>query len=153
MNEVVRPQGYITATLRYKHKTEILKFKNKVLDSGKKFLADSLLEKPVKPFYIASMLFGDGGTEKEKPKEVLPTMTSLSGTARVKKDVIAQIDPEFPTQAVFTAVVEESEGNNFTLNEMALVLNDGTLFSLSTFPDLNKTDQFEIAWMWVVSFI
>jgi Phage tail-collar fibre protein len=155
MKELISPKGYIQAKIKYKNsRIEILTFQNNVLDSGKSFLANCLLEKHVSPLFIKSMLFADGGTVNGVPKEVITSSTTVSGTVRLKKDVIAQIDPELPTQAIFSAVIGFDEGNDFTLNEMALLLSDGeTIYSLSNFANLNKTDQMEIAWSWFVYFV
>ena len=99
------------------------------------------------------MLFGDSGTTNGRPKEISPSQDKLFGVTRIKKPVIAQIDPEMPTQVIFSVIIADNEGNNFPLNEMGLELSDGTLFNLSTFADLNKTDQMEIAWSWFVCFV
>jgi hypothetical protein len=66
--------------------------------------------------------------------------------------VVSQIDPESPI-AIFTVIIGEEEGNDFTINEMGLELSDESLFSLSTFADFNKTDQMEITWSWNISFL
>jgi hypothetical protein len=155
MKELIQPKGYIQAKIKYKNsKIEILKFQNNVLDLGKSFLSSCLLEKHVSPLHVKSMLFADGGTVNGVPKDVITSSTTVSGTVRLKKDVIAQIDPELPTQAIFSAVINYEEGNDFTLNEMGLLLSDNeTMFSLSNFANLNKTDQMEIAWSWYILFI
>jgi hypothetical protein len=155
MKELIQAKGYIQAKIKYKDsRIQILKFKNNVLDSGKSFLAACLLEKHVSPLYVKSMLFADGGTVNGVVKEVITSSTTVSGTTRLKKDVIAQIDPELPTQAIFSAVIGYEEGNDFKLSEMALLLSDGeTIFSLSNFADLTKTNQMEIAWSWFVYFV
>src|SRR5581483_4525077 len=148
--EVITPKGLIKAKVRYKNgEYKVLQFPNHVLNGGKEFLAKCLLEGSPK-LNIAFMLFGDGGTTNGNPKDVLLTQDKLNGVVRVKKPVVAQIDPESPTQVIFSTVVKEDEGNGFALNEMGLELSDGTLYSLSTFPDFNKTDQMEVDWSWVV---
>lgn len=152
--DVIKPKGFIKAKIRFKTtgETKIIEFHNMVLNGGKEFLAKSLLEgsKPI----VANILFGDGGTEDNgQPKEVSPNRDKLHGITRVKKPVVAQIDPETPTQVIFSVVIDENEGNEFPLNEMGLELSDGTLFSLSTFANLNKDDQMEISYWWFVSFV
>lgn len=150
--DIIRPKGFIEARIKYKDgRIEILRFKNQVLNTGKQFLAKCLLEGS--KLNIAHILYGDGGTVDGNPKEVSPDQDKLYGVTRVKKKVVAQIDTEMPTQVVFSAIVEYEEGNEFPLNEMGLELSDGTLFSLSTFNNFNKTDQMEIGWSWVVCFI
>lgn len=153
MKELIMPQGYIQAKIKYKNNDiKILKFKNQVLNTGKNFLTKSLLEEYKNSVHVANMLFGDGGTMNGVPKEVSPSAQGLSGITRIKKPVIAQIDVESPSQAIFTVIIGEEEGNDFVINEMGLELSDKSLFSLSTFADLNKTDQMEIAWSWHIVF-
>jgi hypothetical protein len=154
MNELLHPKGCIQALIKYKNdKTEILRFKNQVLNKGKSFLARCLLEENKNTVHVANMLFGDGGTVNGMPKEVSPSVEHLSGVTRIKKAVVSQIDPESPMQAIFTVIIGEEEGNDFTMNEMGLELSDGSLFSLSTFADFNKTDQMEITWSWSIEFM
>ena len=154
MKDLVKPKGYIQAKITHKNtgKVEIIQFDNIILNSGKEFLAKCLLEIDAKP-HVKYMLFGDGGTIDGQVREVSPTQDKLYGITRIKKAVISQADPEMPSQIIFSVVVEEGEGNESPLNEMALELSDGTLFNLSTFANLNKTDQMEIAWSWFVCFV
>jgi hypothetical protein len=153
MKDLVKSRGYIQAKIKYTDgRIEVIQFDNTILDSGKEYLARCLLEEYPK-LSIQYMIFGDGGTQNGEPKEISPMQESLFGVTRVKKTVVAQVDPEMSKQVIFSVVIGEDEGNNFSLNEMALVLSDGTLFNLSTFSDLNKTDQMEIAWSWFVCFV
>jgi len=154
MIDVIKPKGFIKAEIKFKAtgETKIIEFHNMVLNSGKEFLAKCLLEgsKPI----IANILFGDGGIgENGQPKEISPNCDKLYGITRVKKSVTAQIDPETPTQVIFSIVLNEDEGNDHPLNEMGLELSDGTLFSLSTFANLNKNDQMEVGYWWFVSML
>jgi len=153
MKDLVNSKGYIIARIKYRDgRIETRQFSNAILESGKQYLAKCLWEEYPK-LSISHMVFGDGGTQNGEPREVSPMQESLFGVTRVKKVVIAQLDPEMPKQVIFSVVIGEDEGNNYPLNEMALVLSNGTLFNLSTFSDLNKTDQMEIAWSWFVCFI
>lgn len=154
MIEQIVPKGYIQARIRYKNnKIETLIFKNQVLNTGKIFLAKCLLEDYKGTVHVANMLFGDGGTQNGTPKEVSPSAQNLNGVTRIKKSVVAQINPDSPMEAIFTVIIGENEGNDFVTNEMGLELSDGSLFSLSTFADLNKTDQMEITWGWSITFM
>lgn len=153
MKDSVTGKGFIIAKIKYKNcETATLRYNNQLLNAGKGFLANCLLEGS-KP-HIVNMLFGDGGTVNGQPKEVIPTQDRLNGVIRLRKPIVAQIDPEFPSQVVFTVILSEKEGNDFTLNEMALEMSDGKLFNLSTFLDFNKTpDIEEISYCWFVVFI
>jgi hypothetical protein len=152
--DVIKLKGFIEAKITHKNtdRIDVIKFNNSVLTGGKTYLARCLLEEPTK-LHVAHMLFGDGGTTNGNPKEVSPFQDKLFGVTRIKKPVIAQVDHEMPTQVIFSVIVTDNEGNDFPLNEMGLELSDGTLFNLSTFADLNKTDQMEIAWSWFVCFV
>jgi hypothetical protein len=154
MGDLIKTKGFIQAKIKYKNtgKTEIFKFNNQVLINGRIFLANSLLESN-KKLWIANMLFGDGGSTKDGPKEVTAMQDRLNGVVRLRKPVVAQIDPEIPTQVIFSIIIGEEECNGCVLNEMGLELNNESLFSLSTFSDLNKTDQMEIQWLWQIVFI
>jgi hypothetical protein len=154
MIDHIVPKGYIQARIKHKNKgIETLTFKNQVLNTGKIFLAKCLLEEYKDTVHIANMLFGDGGTQNGTPKEVSPSAQNLNGVTRIKKPVVAQINPDSPMEAIFVVIISEDEGNDFITNEMGLELSDGSLFSLSTFADLNKTDQMEITWSWNISFL
>lgn len=154
MTDLIKPKGFIEARITHKDtgRTEILRFNNSILSAGKEYLAGCLLQDSPRK-YVSHILFGDSGTTNGVPKEISPSQDKLFGVTRIKKPVIAQLDPEMPTQVIFSVIVTDNEGNDFPLNEMGLELSDGTLFNLSTFADLNKTDQMEIAWSWLVCFV
>lgn len=156
--DITKPLGDIIATVEYKNNskpTEIYRFPNTVLDKGKESLAGSLINQNAhKIIYISNMLFGDGGMDaQEKKRVVTPDRNSLYGVTRAKKPVVAQIDPLVKTQAIFTAVITFEEANGYSLNEMALQMNNEDLFSMTTFPNLGKTDQMQITWNWRLSFV
>src|SRR5688572_3687245 len=153
--DVTKPLGGIIAIIEYKNKpTEILRFPNTVVDKGREALARFLATQDTKPVFIQSMLFGDGGMDQqEKKKTVTPDRNSLFGVTRLKKPVVAQIDPVVKSQAILTSVITFEEGNGYYLSEMALQLNNEDLFSMATFPSLGKTDQMQITWTWRLSFV
>lgn len=130
-------------------------FRNTILKSGREALALSLANRIGSDyeFFISRMLFGDGGSVSEVPKIVKPEINSLFGSTRVNKPVVANIDVNNGSQVIFTSVVSFSEGNGFTLNEMALQMNNGDLYSMATFPGISKTPQMQITWRWRLSFI
>jgi hypothetical protein len=99
------------------------------------------------------MLFGDGGTSGGVPKYVDTSRNGLFGITRALKPVIVTIDPTLPSQVVFTSVLDYEEANGFQINEMALQMNNGDLYSMSTFADLNKTSSMQITWNWKLSFV
>lgn len=154
--DITKPLGGIIATIEYKTKPqEMYRFPNTVLAKGRESLAAFLINQNVnKIVYVQNMLFGDGGLDRENIKKtVSDDRNSLFGITRVSKPVVAQIDPLARTQAIFTAVISFDEANGNSLNEMALQLNNGDLFSMATFPDIGKTDQMQITWNWRLSFV
>jgi hypothetical protein len=99
------------------------------------------------------MLFGDGGTSGGTLKYVDTQRTGLFGITRASKPVISQIDPNIPSQVVFTSVLTFDDANGYALNEMALQMSNGDLYSMVTFADLNKTSSMQITFNWRLSFV
>lgn len=155
MEECVKIKGIVTGRINYKNgETKAFMFSNAVVLDGREFLASCLLQSPGTPPFVANMLFGDGGTSNGMPKEVVPTQNRLNGVVRLKKPVIAQIDPEVKTRVIFTIIMEEQEVKDATLNEMGLELSNEKFLSIATFPDLNMTEQMEsIMWGWEIQVI
>jgi hypothetical protein len=142
---------------------ERLEFRNTILRTGREALALSLANRTGGDFdfFVSRMLFGDGGANSGVPKSVQTDRTSLFGTTRVSKPVIANIDPNNGSQVVFTSVVSYDEGNGFSLNEMALQLHGSvpsgssspSLYSMATFPGISKTSLMQLTFNWRISFI
>lgn len=157
MNENLECKGEISAIIEFiDNKKETIEFKNTILRKGRMALASSLANEfgSDYDFFISRMVFGDGGTTGTGvPKQVNTERNGLFGSARVSKPIIANIDPNNPTQVIFTSVVTFEEGNGFTLNEMALQMRTGDLYSMATFPGITKTNQMQITWSWRISFI
>lgn len=130
-------------------------FANAVLHYGREALASVLANNIGDEFNfnINRMLFGDGGTSDGVPKFVNSDRDGLYGVTRANKNVIATIDPAIPSQVVFTSVLGFDEANGTTINEMALRMANGHLYSMATFPDQNKTSSIQITWTWRISFV
>jgi hypothetical protein len=101
-------------------------------------------------FYIRNMIFGSNGTASGVPKFVEADRNGLFGVTELSKPVIASREV---TQAIFTTVISFDEAVGVTLNEMALQMETADLYSMVTFPDLNKTAQMQITWNWRLNFI
>lgn len=156
MKDLLGCQGDVQAVVQFSDgTTEVLEFKNAILQTGREALAKSLANmiESDYDFFISRMVFGDGGTVGGAPRAVATDRTALYGTQRVSKPVIANIDVNNNSQVIFTSVVAYDEGNDFTLNEMALRMNNGQLYSMATFPGITKTSQMQITWNWRLSFI
>ena len=159
MNEIhspIKAYGHVTAVIDYRDGgQQVIDFPNTILRKGREALAASLANDvgDSYSFYISRMLFGDGGTVGGATKKVDTSRNGLFGVTRANKSVISQVDPDIPSQVIFTSVVSYSEANGYTLNEMALQMNNGDLYSMVTFPDLTKTEQMQITWNWRLSFV
>ena len=156
MTEEIKCLGWIDAVIEYKDgRREELHFPNQVLRNGRGALAQSLANTfgDGYNFYISRMVFGDGGTAAGATKFVDTGRTALFGLTRASKPVIAGVDPTTPTKAIFTSVLTFNDANGFALSEMGLLMNNGDMYSLSTFPDLTKTDQMQITWSWSQNFV
>jgi len=154
--ESVTPKGHVQAIIEYDDgRSEIIEFPNTILRKGREALASSLAYDigDSYNFYISRMLFGDGGTTGGATKFVNTNRNGLFGITRANKPVIATVDPNVPSQVIFTSVIAFSEANGYVLNEMALQMNNGDLYSMVTFPDLTKTAQMQITWNWRLSFV
>ena len=156
IQEPIKTHGYVTAKIDYKDgRKETIEFKNTILRKGREALAKSLANDlgDTYQFYVNRMLFGDGGTAGGVVKYVDSQRNGLFGITRASKSIIAQVDPNIPSQVVFTAVLSFNDANGYALNEMALQMSNGDLYSMVTFLDLNKTDQMQITWNWRISFV
>ena len=129
--------------------------KNTILKKGKEALAMSLANEigDMYSFYISKMIFGDGGALNSSPKIVDGDRNVLFGQKVISKPIIANIDPSITSQVVFTSVIKYSEINGSVINEMALEMNNGNLYSMVTFPNLTKTENMQITWNWRINFL
>lgn len=128
---------------------------NTILLTGRRALCNSLANNlgDSYQFYITRMLFGDGGTQDGVKKYVNAGRNGLFGVTRLSKPVIATVDPSIPTQVILTSVITFDEIIGVTLNEMALQMATGDLYSMTTFADLNKTEDMQITFNWRLNFI
>lgn len=152
----VKVSGHVFRTIEYLDgRTEKVDFPNTILRKGREALASSLAHEigDTFEFYVTRMLFGDGGTSGGATKFVNTERNGLFGVTRASKPVISQVDPNIPSQVIFTSVLSYSEANGAVLNEMALQMGSGDLYSMVTFADLTKTDQMQITWNWRLSFV
>lgn len=155
--ESLECRGDVDAMIEFRDGSkEALGFRNTILRKGREALVLSLANRVGDDFdfFISRMLFGDGGLVGSSPKTVPTDRNGLfCGAAKVSKPVIANVDPNNASQLILTSVVSFDEGNGISLNEMALQMNNGDLYSMATFPGLTKTQQMQITWSWRLSFI
>lgn len=155
MIDKIQPKGSVEVILQFKGYTEKIQFNNAVLITGREALAASLANNigSSYDFFINRMLFGDGGTSGGVPKHVGTERNGLFGITRAVKPVLATIDPNLPSRVIFTTVLSSEEANGYALNEIALQMNNGNLYSMATFADLNKTSAMQITFNWSLSFV
>lgn len=156
MKEFLTCKGDIQAVIENKNGSlDVIEFRNTILKTGRSALAFSLANRIGGDFdfFVSRMIFGDGGTNGSVPKIVPVERNGLFGSKIVDKPVVANIDSSNDSQVIFTSVVSFNEGNGFNLNEMALVLQTGDLYSMATFPGVSKTPQMQITFNWKCSFI
>ena len=152
----IKPVGEIEIIINYNDGREEERFiHNTVLRKGREALAASLANEigDAFDFYINNMLFGDGVTNSGVPKHVNSERNGLFGITRSTKSIIATIDPNTPSQVVFTSILGFDDANGYTINEMALQMNTGDFYSMATFADLGKTSSMQITWNWRLSFV
>ena len=156
MNEFLKLKGDVEIDIQYKDGTKNkIYFKNTILKTGRSALASSLANKIGDDFdfFISRMIFGDGGTTGGVPKVVNSDRNGLFGSKIVEKPIVANIDVSNESQVIFTSVVSFDEGNGYNLNEMALVMGTGDLYSMATFAGISKTPQMQVTFNWRCSFI
>ena len=155
-NDKVASIGLVNGVIHDKNGTiRTIDFKNTVLVGGRSSVVNCLTNNIGSSFnfYVSRMIFGDGGVDGSTLRYVNPERTGLFGITRATKTVIASIDQSNPTQAIFTSVLGFDDANGYGLSEMALVLNNDTLYSMATFPTLSKTSDIQIVWNWRINFI
>lgn len=163
MKESMGCRGDIQMVVESRGRVEVVEFRNTILASGREALAMSLANRIGGDFdfFVSRMIFGDGGANGGVPKAVQADRSSLFGTTRANKPVVANIDPNNRSQVTFTSVVSYDEANGFNINEMALQLNGGvpsagdmpSLYSMATFPGISKTSLMQLTFNWRISFI
>lgn len=128
---------------------------NKILLTGRYAMAKSLANQTNGDFdfYIARVLFGNGGTVDETPRYIDDSRTGLFGTNILTKPVIASINPDLPQQVTFTSTVAFDEVVGQQINEMALEMANGDLFSMATFGDISKTSTIQLIFNWRLSIL
>ncbi len=156
LETVQKIKGDVDIIVEYKDgKKEFHSWHNTVLNNGKGVVAKTLAGEigSAFSFYICKMVFGDSGTIGDVPRFVDAARDGLFGPAVISKNVIANIDPNNPTQVIFTAIMTYEDAVDATLNEMGLQLADGSYYSLATFGNITKTSLMQITWNWRIFFV
>lgn len=152
----IKTKGDVEIICEWKDgRIETFETPNTILKVGRQALAKSLANDigDVYEFYITKMLFGDGGATGGVKKYVNAGRTGMFGVTRLSKPVISNIDSSIPEQVILTSVIAFNELVGVPINEMALQMANGSLYSLTTFPDLSKTENMQITFNWRLNFI
>jgi hypothetical protein len=156
INQSIKAKGDVEIIISFKDgKNEILDMPNTVLLTGRRALAKCLSNQigDKFEFFITRMIFGDGGTQNGVKKFVNAGRQGLFGVTRLSKPALSNLDNSVPAQVIFTSVIRFDEAVGVTLSEMALQMSNGDLYSMITFPDLNKTEDMQITFNWRLNFI
>lgn len=156
MKEKCQVSGIVERIIEWDDGTkEVIEIHNTILVAGRKALAKCLANfiGDTFEFFITKMIFGDGGTLDGVKRYVNSNRSGLFGVTRLSKPCLSNIDANIPTQVIFTSVIKKEEAVGVTLNEMALQMSNGELYSMVTFPDLNKTENMQITYNWRIAFV
>lgn len=149
-------KGYVDAVINWiDGRKKTLNVRNTILLTGRRAMAKSLANNigDCYSFYVTKMIFGDGGTVDGVKKYVNANRNGLFGVTRLSKPVISTLDTTVPAQVIFTSIIRYDEAVGVTLNEMGIQMANGDLYSMTTFADLNKTEDMQITWNWRINFI
>lgn len=158
MIEKIKSKGFVEILVEDIEKKQIIskiKLKNTILNSGKSILSRMISNNTSSSLiYINSMDFGEGGESEGVPKVVTPDRTSLftpiSGVIGVS--AIGDWNSSSEKQAVFSSTITTSQAVGRTINEAALKMSNGELFSMITFGGLSKTSSLQFTLNWTIIF-
>lgn len=157
LNSSLKPRGDVQMIIEYDNgEKKIFEFPNAVLNKGREAIAASLANNfgGSYNYFINRMIFGNAGVASGSLKYVDANRNGLfCGTPVASKPVISAVDPDIQSQVVFTSILSSTDAVGQTLNEMALQMGSGDLYSMVTFPDLTKTGSMTITWNWRLSFV
>lgn len=154
--ETIRLKGDVDILIEKRNgEKECIEVHNTILLGGRFALAKCLANDIGSSFqfFITRMIFGDGGTLNGVKLFVNSNRNGLFGVTRISKPVLSNLDTTIPAQVIFTSVIRFDEAVGLTLNEMALQMATGDLYSMTTFPDLNKTEDLQLTLNWRINFI
>ena len=167
-NSQIKTTGDISAIIEYDNgKKYTIEFPNTVLVTGRSALAQMLTNtlgfcptttgsstnNLVPSLYINAILFGTNGVDGNTPRVVSPARTTLYGPTVANKPVNAYVNQSVSTQAIFSSTLLYTDAVNDKLSEMALQMTNGSLYSMVTFPPIDKTAQMQITFNWTLNFV
>lgn len=156
LNECVKIRGDVDVTIDHSDgRQDKFTVQNAILVNAKNSHANALCNDIGQTFqyYISNMIFGTNGTLSGAPKSVDANRTGLFGSTLVNKAVMSTVNPQMLNQAIFTAVIGFDEGNGNIINEMALVMKNGDLYSMVTLGGISKDSTIQITFNWRLTFV
>ena len=157
LEESIQQRGDVEIIIEHDDGSKEVQWRrNCILQTAKKAQANALannLSGSGYEYYIDSMIFGVNGTLGGAPKVVESSRNGLFGVTILNKSVTSTVNPQLLTQAIFTAVVGKDEANGNVINEMALVMKNGDLYSMVTLGGISKTSSMQIIFNWRISVI
>lgn len=154
--ECIKAIGIIEIIIEHNDDTkEIQNICNTVLRNAKNAATSALVNQigTTFQFFVDTMIFGTNGTVGGVPKVIDDSRNGLFGTTLLTKSVAALVNPTVTNQAIFTTVVTFAEGNGNTINELALQMNNGDLYSMATLGGITKTSAMQVTFNWRITHI
>ena len=151
----IYPKGYIDIIVENMESGKIIhrERQNTVLLTGRSALARGLANEftGTFEFYVNSMVFGTSGEDANVPRKVDPGRESLySSSEAAEVSVTKDWSADYPDRSTFTGKLLTTHAVGLTLNEAALKLANGDLFSMVTFGGLSKTNQLQFTLNWTI---
>ncbi len=156
VNENIHQRGDVDVIIDHKDgRRDTFTVRNAILTNAKNAHANALCNDIGETFqyYISNMIFGTNGTLGGEPKVVEASRNGLFGSTLVNKVVMSTVNPQQLNQAIFTAVIGFDEGNGSIINEMALVMKNGDLYSMVTLGGISKNSTIQITFNWRLTFV
>ena len=156
VSEEVKQRGDVEIIIDHKDgRQETFWVRNAILQSAKNAHASAVANfvGANYQYFVDQMIFGTNGTLSGAPKVVDASRTGLFGATLVSKPVMATINPSVLNQAIFTTVIGFDEGNGSVINEMALVMKNGSLYSMVTLGGISKSSSIQITFNWRLTYV
>ncbi len=157
ISENVPQRGDVEIIIDYNdgREREVRWVRNAILQTAKNSHANALVNNFGNTFqyYIDHIIFGTNGTLNGVPKVVDASRNGLFGVTLLNKPVLSIVNPQMLSQAIFTAVIANNEANGNIINEIALVMKSGDLYSMVTLGGISKSASMQITLNWRLSFV
>lgn len=103
--------------------------------------------------YVDSMVFGDGGEENQILRSIDGGRDGLFGNRVAQILVVPSYPIDVMNQVHFTATMPGNMAVGQEISEAALMLKDGSLFSMLVFPSILKTENRILTFNWTLTVV